>query len=47
MTVKQKAEKLFKNVNTFILSCIGTDGYPVQSNKNIAHSSKSCRRLGS
>jgi len=28
MTVKQKAEKLYKNVNTFILTCIGTDGYP-------------------
>jgi general stress protein 26 len=29
MTTKQKAEKLFKNVNTFILTCIGTDGYPL------------------
>jgi general stress protein 26 len=29
MTIKQKAEKLFKNVNTFILTCIGTDGYPL------------------
>jgi len=28
MTTKQKAEKLYKCVNTFILSCIGTDGYP-------------------
>ena len=28
MTIKQKAEKLYKNVNTFILTCIGTDGYP-------------------
>jgi len=29
MTTKQKAEKLYKNVNTFILTCIGTDGYPL------------------
>jgi general stress protein 26 len=29
MTIKQKAEKLFKGVNTFILTCIGTDGYPL------------------
>ena len=29
MTIKQKAEKLYKNVNTFILTCIGTDGYPL------------------
>jgi general stress protein 26 len=28
MTIKQKAEKIYKNVNTFILTCIGTDGYP-------------------
>jgi len=28
MTTKQKAEKLYKSVNTFILTCIGTDGYP-------------------
>jgi len=28
MTVRQKAEKLFKSVNTFIITCIGTDGYP-------------------
>jgi general stress protein 26 len=29
MTIKQKAEKLYKNVSTFILTCIGTDGYPL------------------
>jgi len=29
MTTKQKAEKLYKNVNTFILTCIGSDGYPL------------------
>ena len=29
MTAKQKAEKLYKSVNTFILSCVGTDGYPL------------------
>jgi general stress protein 26 len=29
MTIKQKAEKLYKNVNTFILNCVGTDGYPL------------------
>ena len=29
MTVKQKAEKLFKKVNTFIITCVGTDGYPL------------------
>jgi len=29
MTIKQKAEKLYKNVNTFILTCIGTDDYPL------------------
>ena len=28
MTVKQKAEKLYKKVDTFILTCIGSDGYP-------------------
>ena len=28
MTTKQKAEKLYKRVNTFILSCVGIDGYP-------------------
>jgi general stress protein 26 len=29
MTAKQKAEKLYKSVNTFILTCVGTDGYPL------------------
>ena len=29
MTIKQKAEKLHKTVNTFILTCVGTDGYPL------------------
>ena len=29
MTIKQKAEKLYKKVNTFILTCVGTDGYPL------------------
>jgi len=29
MTTKQKAEKLYKKVNTFILTCVGTDGYPL------------------
>jgi len=29
MTTKQKAEKLYKKVNTFILACVGTDGYPL------------------
>jgi general stress protein 26 len=29
MTIKQKAETLYKSVNTFILTCIGTDGYPL------------------
>ena len=29
MAAKQKAEKLYKGVNTFILSCIGADGYPL------------------
>jgi len=29
MTIKQKANNLYKNVNTFILSCVGTDGYPL------------------
>jgi general stress protein 26 len=28
MTINEKAEKLYKSVNTFILTCIGTDGYP-------------------
>ena len=25
----KKAEKLYRGVNTFILSCVGTDGYPL------------------
>jgi len=29
MTPKQKAECLHKKVNTFILSCVGEDGYPL------------------
>jgi len=29
MTINQKAEKLYKKVNTFIITCIGTDGYPL------------------
>ena len=29
MTVKQKAGKLYKKVNTFILTCVGSDGYPL------------------
>lgn len=29
MTTKDQAEKLYKKVNTFILSCVGTDGYPI------------------
>lgn len=29
MTVKEQAEKLYKSVNTFILSCVGDDGYPL------------------
>ena len=29
MTIKEKAEKLHKTVNTFILTCVGTDGYPL------------------
>ena len=29
MTNKQKAEMLYRKVNTFILTCIGTDGYPL------------------
>jgi general stress protein 26 len=29
MPARQKAEKLFKNVNTFILTCVGRDGYPL------------------
>ncbi len=29
MSAKTEAEKLYKKVNTFILTCIGTDGYPL------------------
>ena len=29
MTAKEKAEKLHKKVNTFILTCVGEDGYPL------------------
>ena len=29
ITIKQKVEKLYKTVNTFILSCVGTDAYPL------------------
>ena len=29
MTPKEKAERLHKKVNTFILSCVGEDGYPM------------------
>ena len=29
MTPREKAEQLHKKVNTFILSCIGADGYPM------------------
>jgi len=29
MTPREKAEQLHKKVNTFILSCVGSDGYPL------------------
>ena len=29
MTAIEKAESLHKHVNTFILSCVGSDGYPL------------------
>ena len=29
MTVYEKAEKLYKNVGTFIISCVAGDGYPL------------------
>ena len=29
MTTKEKAEKLHRRVNTFILTCVGDDGYPL------------------
>ena len=28
MKAREKAERLHKKVNTFILTCVGTDGYP-------------------
>ena len=28
MTAKEKAERLHNKVNTFIISCVGEDGYP-------------------
>ena len=29
MTAREKAERLYKKVNTFMLSCVGSDGYPL------------------
>ncbi len=29
MNQKENAEKLYKSVNTFILTCVGEDGYPL------------------
>ncbi len=29
MTTREKAENLYRNVNTFILTCVGADGYPL------------------
>ena len=29
MTPREKAEQLHKKVNTFLLSCVGSDGYPL------------------
>lgn len=29
MTTREKAEKLYKSVNTFILTCVSSDGYPI------------------
>jgi len=29
MTPREKAERLHKNVSTFMLSCVGSDGYPL------------------
>jgi general stress protein 26 len=29
MNVKERATKLYKSVNTFVLTCIGADGYPL------------------
>ena len=28
MTIKEKAEQLYKKAGTFIITCVGTDGYP-------------------
>lgn len=29
MTTREKAENLYRTVNTFILTCVGADGYPL------------------
>ena len=29
MTVKENAQRLYKKVNTFMLTCVGSDGYPL------------------
>lgn len=29
MTIRENAEKLYRKVNTFILTCVGEDGYPL------------------
>ena len=29
MTIKEKAEQLHKKVGTFIITCVGTDGFPL------------------
>ena len=29
MTAKEQAERLYKKVNTFMLTCVGLDGYPL------------------
>ena len=29
MTAKEQAERLYKKVNTFMLTCVGSDGYPL------------------
>lgn len=29
MTIIEKADELHKSVNTFLLSCVGEDGYPI------------------
>ena len=29
MTVREKAERLHKSVNTFVITCVGGDGYPL------------------